>query len=38
MLGPAIGQTSSFGSSAGAGQVGFVDPRDVGAVTAEIAT
>ena len=37
MLAPAIAKTSSFGSSAGAGQVGLVDTRDVGAVAAEIA-
>lgn len=38
MLAPVIAQTSGFGSSAGAGQVGFIDTRDVGAVAAEIAT
>ncbi len=37
MLAPAIAQTNSFGSSAGAGQVGFIDTRDVAAVAAEIA-
>ncbi len=37
MLAPAIAQTNGFGSSAGAGQVGFIDTRDVGAVAAEIA-
>jgi uncharacterized protein YbjT (DUF2867 family) len=37
MLAPAIAQTDSFGSSAGAGQVGFIDTRDVAAVAAEIA-
>lgn len=37
MLAPAIAKTSAFGSSAGAGQVGFVDTRDVAAVAAEIA-
>jgi uncharacterized protein YbjT (DUF2867 family) len=37
MLAPAIATTSSFGSAAGAGQVGFIDTRDVAAVAAEIA-
>jgi uncharacterized protein YbjT (DUF2867 family) len=37
MLAPAIAATDSFGSSAGAGQVGFLDTRDVAAVAAEIA-
>lgn len=37
MLAPTIATTSSFGSVAGAGQVGFIDTRDVGAVAAEIA-
>lgn len=37
MLAPAIAQTNGFSSSAGAGQVGFIDTRDVGAVAAEIA-
>lgn len=37
MLGPAIAGTDGFGSSAGAGRVGFVDTRDVAAVAAEIA-
>ncbi len=37
MLAPAIAQTDSFGSSAGAGQVGFIDTRDVAAVASEIA-
>jgi hypothetical protein len=37
MLAPGIAQTDSFGSSAGAGQVGFIDTRDVAAVAAEIA-
>ena len=37
MLAPAIATTSSFGSVAGAGQVGFIDTRDVGAVAAQIA-
>jgi uncharacterized protein YbjT (DUF2867 family) len=37
MLAPAIAQTNSFGSSAGQGQVGFIDTRDVAAVAAEIA-
>jgi uncharacterized protein YbjT (DUF2867 family) len=37
MLAPAIASTSSFGSVAGAGQVGFIDTRDVAAVAAEIA-
>jgi uncharacterized protein YbjT (DUF2867 family) len=36
MLAPTIA-TSSFGSVAGTGQVGFIDTRDVGAVAAEIA-
>lgn len=36
MLAPAIAQMNSFGSSAGAGQVGFVDTRDVASVAAEI--
>ncbi|MGW0086597.1 NmrA family NAD(P)-binding protein [Streptomyces sp. NPDC003393] len=38
MLAPAISRTGRFGSSAGAGQVGFVDARDVAAVAAEIAS
>ena len=38
MLAPAIAQTNGFGSSAGAGRVGLIDTRDVGAVAAEIAT
>ena len=37
MLAPAIATMSAFGSSAGAGRVGMVDARDVGAVAAEIA-
>jgi uncharacterized protein YbjT (DUF2867 family) len=37
MMAPAIAQTGGFVSSAGAGQVGLVDARDVGAVVAEIA-
>jgi uncharacterized protein YbjT (DUF2867 family) len=37
MLGPAIAASDSFGSSAGAGQVGFLDTRDVAAVAAQIA-
>ncbi len=37
MLASAIAQTNSFGSSAGAGQVGLIDTRDVAAVAAEIA-
>ena len=37
MLAPAIAATDSFGSSAGAGQVGFLDTRDVAAVAAGIA-
>jgi uncharacterized protein YbjT (DUF2867 family) len=37
MLGPAIAETSNFGSSAGPGRVGVIDARDVGAVAAEIA-
>jgi uncharacterized protein YbjT (DUF2867 family) len=36
MLAPAIASTNSFGSSAGPGQVGVIDARDVGAVAAEI--
>jgi len=36
MLAPAIAKTNSFGSSAGAGQVGLIDTRDVAAVAAEI--
>jgi len=36
-LGPAIAKTSGFGSSTGAGRLGLVDARDVGAVAAEIA-
>jgi uncharacterized protein YbjT (DUF2867 family) len=36
-LAPAIAKTSSFGSSTGAGQLGMIDARDVGAVAAEIA-
>jgi len=36
-LAPAIAKTGSFGSSAGAGRVGLIDARDVGAVAAEIA-
>jgi uncharacterized protein YbjT (DUF2867 family) len=37
-LAPAIKRTGGFGSSAGAGQVGMVDARDVAAVAAEVAT
>jgi uncharacterized protein YbjT (DUF2867 family) len=37
-LAPAIAKTGGFGSSAGQGQVGMVDARDVAAVAAEIAT
>ena len=37
MLGPAIAATDSFASSAGDGQVGFLDTRDVAAVAAQIA-
>ena len=37
MLAPAIAETDSFGSSAGHGQVGFIDTRDVASVAAEIA-
>jgi uncharacterized protein YbjT (DUF2867 family) len=37
-LAPAIAGQSSFASSAGAGQVGLIDARDVGAVAAEIAS
>jgi uncharacterized protein YbjT (DUF2867 family) len=36
MLGPAIAATDSFGSSAGDGQIGLIDTRDVAAVAAEI--
>ena len=36
-LAPAIAKTSGFGSSAGKGQVGMIDARDVAAVAAEIA-
>ncbi len=36
-LAPAIARTSSFSSSAGQGQVGMIDARDVGAAAAEIA-
>jgi uncharacterized protein YbjT (DUF2867 family) len=36
-LAPSIAKTSSFGSSAGQGQVGMIDARDVGAVAAETA-
>ena len=38
MLAPTIATTDSFASSAGTGQVGFIDTRDVAAVAAEIAT
>ncbi|MGI8713170.1 MAG: NAD(P)H-binding protein [Solirubrobacteraceae bacterium] len=34
MFAPTIARTNSFGSSAGAGQVGLIDARDVGAVAA----
>lgn len=37
MLTPVIKSTNGFGSCAGAGQVGFIDARDVGAVAAQIA-
>lgn len=37
MLGPTMARTSGFGSSAGAGRVGFVDTRDVAAVAAQVA-
>lgn len=37
MLAPAITKTNGFGSSAGGGQVGLIDTRDVAAVAAEIA-
>ncbi len=37
-LAPAIQRTGGFGSSAGAGQVGMVDARDVAAVAAAVAT
>jgi uncharacterized protein YbjT (DUF2867 family) len=36
MPAPAIARTGRFGSSAGAGKVGFVDTRDVAAVAAEV--
>ena len=36
-LAPAIAKTGSFGSSTGAGRVGMIDARDVGAVAAAIA-
>ncbi len=36
-LAPAIAKTSSFGSSTGAGRLGMIDARDVGAVAAGIA-
>jgi uncharacterized protein YbjT (DUF2867 family) len=36
-LAPAIAKTSSFGSATGAGRLGMIDARDVGAVAAEIA-
>jgi uncharacterized protein YbjT (DUF2867 family) len=36
-LAPVIAKTSSFGSSTGAGRLGMIDARDVGAVAAEIA-
>ncbi len=36
MLAPAIAKTNSFGSSAGAGQIGLIDTRDIAAVAAEI--
>ena len=36
-LAPAIAQTDSFGSSTGAGRIGLVDARDVGAVAAAVA-
>ncbi|MGN9821468.1 NmrA family NAD(P)-binding protein [Streptomyces sp. SD11] len=38
MLASGISRTGRFGSSAGAGQVGFIDARDVAAVAAEIAS
>jgi uncharacterized protein YbjT (DUF2867 family) len=37
VLAPAIAKTSSFGSSTGAGRLGMIDARDVGAVAAGIA-
>lgn len=37
MLGSTIAEIGKFGSSAGSGEVGFVDTRDIGAVAAEIA-
>ncbi|HWG13619.1 MAG TPA: NmrA family NAD(P)-binding protein [Streptosporangiaceae bacterium] len=37
-LAPAIKRTGGFGSSAGTGQVGMADARDVAAVAAEVAT
>jgi uncharacterized protein YbjT (DUF2867 family) len=36
-LAPVIAKTSSFGSSTGAGRLGMIDARDVGAVAAEVA-
>ena len=36
-LAPAIAKTGGFGSSTGAGRVGLIDARDVGAVATEIA-
>lgn len=37
MLAPGIAATDGFGSCAGSGQVGFIDTRDVAAVSAQIA-
>ena len=37
VLAPVIAKTSSFGSSTGAGRLGMIDARDVGAVAAGIA-
>lgn len=37
MLAPGIARTGAFASSAGAGLIGMVDARDVGAVAAEVA-
>ena len=36
-LAPAIAKSDGFGSSTGAGRIGLVDARDVGAVAAEVA-
>jgi uncharacterized protein YbjT (DUF2867 family) len=37
VLAPVIAKTSRFGSSTGAGRLGMIDARDVGAVAAEVA-